>query len=311
MKGGSARSFASYRYRSYGLTIETPFACDGWELAGGDAKVDVITLDGVVGHRLPSAVVSDTRFDAAPGLFLHRGGPRTARFLVQGGNRVVVQRGAEADQALLAKQFGASAVPAVMRHRGLLVMHATGAVLDEGAVLIAGDSGVGKSTTLAALLRRGSRMLSDDVSVVRFGGDHGLEVLPGPASMRLTERSAAAMRIDLTGDAGVPVGPRRKRTVPTNQSMATAGAPLRALFILRTGSSESVTITTLVGTKKLHAVLACVCGPLLEGDHRRVFPLLRGVLERVPGFELTRPGDSWSAEEVADRVLGAVSACRR
>jgi hypothetical protein len=311
MNGGSGGSFVSYRYRSYGLTIETPFACDGWERADGNAKVDVVALDGVVADRLPSATVSDPRFDAAPGLFLHRGGPRAGRFLVQGGDRVVVQRHASADEAVLAKQFGACAVPAVMRHRGLLVMHATGAVLDETAVLIGGQSGAGKSTTLAALLKRGFRMLSDDVSVVRFGENHGLEVLPGPARMRLTERAAAGLGIDVANDAGSFLGPRRKRAVPTEQSMGTAAAPLRALFILRTGSSERVTMTTLAGTEKLHAVLACVCGPLLEDDRRQLFPLLGGVLERVPGFELIRPGDSWSAEEVADRVLGAVSACRR
>ena len=169
--------------------------------------------------------------------------------------------------SVLAKQFGASAVPAVMRHRGLLVMHASAAVLDEGAVLIGGHSGAGKSTTLAALLKRGFRMLSDDVSVVRFSEDHGLEVLPGPARMRLTERSAAGVGIEVTNVAGNSLGPMRKRAVPTEHSMATAAAPLHALFILRTGSRERVTITTLAGTEKLQAVLACVCGPLLEDSH--------------------------------------------
>ena len=311
MNGGSGGSLVSYRYRSYGLTIETPFACDGWEPADGNTNMDVVAVDGVVANRLPAAVVSHPRFDAAPGLFLHRGGPRTGRLLVQGGNRVVVQRRAEADEAVLAKQFGASAVPAVMRHRGLLVIHASAAVLDEGAVLIAGHSGAGKSTTLAALLKRGFRMLSDDVSVVRFGKDDELEVLPGPARVRLTKRSAAGVGIEVTNDTGNSVGPVRKRAVPTEHSMATAAAPLRALFILRIGGRERVTITTLAGTEKFQAVLACVCGPLLEDDHPQLFPLLRCVLEAVPGFELQRPGDRWSAEEVADRVLGAAGACHR
>jgi hypothetical protein len=78
--------------------------------------------------------------------------------------------------------------------RGNLAIHAAAVEVGNGrAVLLAGESGSGKTTTAAALHNAGHRLLSDDLSICR-AGEPAL-VFPGPALLRL--RKTAARRLDL------------------------------------------------------------------------------------------------------------------
>lgn len=198
---------------------------------------------------------------------------------------------------MLARRFSDWVLPALLRQRGLLVLHANGAVIGHGAVLIAGDSGAGKSTTLAALLARRCQMLSDDVSVLRLAADATIEALPGPARMRLLDESGIGVALDRLQPRG------SKAVLATGPKMATAAAPLSAVYVLQARHAETVTGTELTGGDKLDALLGSICGPLLPDEHPRLFPLLSAVLERVPFFALDRPDDRWSVDEVTDRIV--------
>ena len=60
-----------------------------------------------------------------------------------------------------------------------------------GAIAIAGRTGAGKSSLVAELMRRGHRLLSDDVIAIEAAGIR-VTALPGPAVMNLP-----AVRSDL------------------------------------------------------------------------------------------------------------------
>jgi hypothetical protein len=304
VKGDRTRSARRRRYQVYGLTIEIPFPCADLAPADPLASVDIIVEEGVVAARLPSRVLSEPSFDVAPGSFLSRGGHRTGRFLVDRGDRVVFEREPEADDRMLAAHFTASVLPAILRQRGLLVLHANAAVVNGTAVLVGGAAGAGKSTTLAALLARGCQMLSDDVTVLRLGDGGAIEVVPGVARIRLTNASASAVGID---PARLPGQPWRlyKAAVPTESSMATAATPVVSLYVLSSERDGAVSCTQLAGAAKFDALLGCLYGPLLGDDHPALFPLLSAVLQQVAVFELRRPNDRWSVEAVVDCIGGA------
>jgi hypothetical protein len=59
----------------------------------------------------------------------------------------------------------------VLRARGRLAMHASCVRVGDGAVLIAGAPGAGKSTTAAALAMRGMTVVSDDLTALDFAYD--------------------------------------------------------------------------------------------------------------------------------------------
>jgi len=298
----------SYTYHAYGLTIRVPFACPALTppaIGSVVAAVDVDVQERPVPRRMRARWAGEASWDAAPGLFLLRGGPRAGRFLVEAGN-VTFERNAGCNDAALARCFTDQVLAALLRHRGLLVLHANAVAAPDGVIVIGGESGVGKSTTLAALLERGCRMLSDDVTALRRGGASGsVEVVPGAAQTHLTEHAAENL--------GYPVDPaqlqpwrRMKAAIPTHDGMASRPGRLAALYVLRVSRGDDVAVAQASGGDKFHALQECMYGPMFSEEHPALFPLMSTVVAAVPFFRLERPAGRWSVGEVADAILGSV-----
>jgi hypothetical protein len=298
----------SYAYHAYGLTIRVPFACpaltpaDAGSVAVG---VDVVVQECPVPRRLSAPWAGEASWDAAPGLFLLRGGRQSGRFLVEAG-AVTFERSSECNDASLARCFTDQVLAALLRHRGLLVLHANAVEAPDGVIVIGGESGTGKSTTLAALLDRGCRMLSDDVTALRPGGAPGsVEVLPGAAQTHLTED--AAENLGYRDDpAQLQPWRRMKAAIPTHDGMASRAGRLRALYVLRLSRGDDVVVAQASGGAKFLALQECMYGPMFTDEHPALFPLMSTVVNTVPFFRLERPAGRWSVGEVADAMLGSM-----
>jgi len=108
-------------------------------------------------------------------------------------------------------------------------LHASAVLVGRGAVGFLGDCGYGKSTTAAAFLQAGHRLLTDDLLVVSAGDGPPL-AHPGPARIKLFPEPA---RVLLGRRArGTPMnGATSKRVIPLDGAPVSA-APLRALYVL-------------------------------------------------------------------------------
>jgi hypothetical protein len=299
----------SYTYRAYGLTIRVPFPCQALVPVntrgpdGGDGEPDVLVRPGPVPRRLSSPRAAEPGWDAGPGTFLLRGGRRAGRFLVEAGT-VTFERNPDCDDAELARWFTHHVLPAMLRQRGLLVLHANAVAVPGGAIVIGGESGAGKSTTTAALLNAGCRMMSDDLTALRPGPVPGtVEVVPGVPQVHLAE--------DAAQDLGYRVDPaqlqpwrRMKAAIPALASMTRSARRLRALYLLRLSGGDDVVVTGIGGGDKFRMLQDCLYGPMFTEEHPALFPLLSMVVATVPFFRLERPGGRWSIDEVATAILG-------
>jgi hypothetical protein len=298
----------SYTYHAYGLTIRVPFACPALtapDAGSVAAAVDVVVDERPVPRRLRAPRAGEASWDAAPGLFLLRGGRRAGRFLVE-ADAVTFERNSRCDDAALARHFTDQVLAAVLRHRGLLVLHANAVETSGGVIVIGGESGTGKSTTLAALLDRGCRMLSDDVTALRPGDAPGsVEVLPGAAQTHLTEDAAEGLGY-LVDPAQLQPWRRMKAAIATHDGMASRAGRLRALYVLGLSRGDDVVVTEVSGGDKFHALQECIYGPMFTEEHPALFPFMSTVVAAVPFFRLERPAGRWSVSEVANAVLGRV-----
>jgi hypothetical protein len=132
-----------------------------------------------------------TMFDVA-----HRSRPATIRAVVAPGQTL---------EDLTAYLYG-PVLGFVLRAWGRLALHASCVRAGESALLLAGDSGAGKSTTAAALASRGVRVLSDDLTALST--DAGGHPLAWPSFDHLRLWSSSERMI--LGESG-----RLERITPT------------------------------------------------------------------------------------------------
>ncbi|WP_370238688.1 HPr kinase/phosphorylase [Brevundimonas sp.] len=116
-----------------------------------------------------------------------------ATFDVFGGERV--DWASPSDDAVPAAFFG-TVVAIILAWRGLVPLHGSAVEIGGQAVLLAGPSGAGKSTLCDALVRRGGKLVSDDLSVMKPVADGGTPVLlPGRPAIRLFPDGAPSAEI--------------------------------------------------------------------------------------------------------------------
>ena len=187
-------------------------------------------------------------------------------------------------------------IPLLLAERGDLVIHASAVDTEEGAVLFAGPSGRGKSTTVAALARAGLPTLAEDGLVVELAGDGPL-AWPGARGIRLKGPGEAA------GTAGLDYPPGLART----SDAPAEGRPVAAVVALapRGGSLTLDALTPGEGAAVLGSSLFHRGGP--EGL-RPAFGSLARLVEAVPAYLCSLPDDlaalADAAPEVVDRVSG-------
>ena len=295
-----------YLYTCYEVTIGVPFPCRWLAPAAVSDRPDVVVEDGDVPPRLDHPLASDRRFDAEPGRFLWRGGSRAGRFLVEEGRRVTVDRGPEAEDEMCAAQLLSQVLPAVMRQRGLAVLHADAVVASGAAVGLTGASGAGKTTTTVALLDRAAAHLADDALVLRRAPDRGVVALPGPARLHLADDAAGRLGLDVGRSPRYPLRPAKAVVVP--EARATTATPLGALFVLGSHPGPELQTRRLRGAEAFSAIQDCIYGPLLPDGHRQVFPSLAAAADTVAVHVVRRPEGRWTAGEVAEVILGLVAA---
>lgn len=87
-------------------------------------------------------------------------------FRVTGGNLIEADICPEDTESNAAVYLMGSCMGAILVQRGFMLLHGSCVTNGRNAILITGDSGAGKSTTAAEFLKRGWKLVTDDVTCV-------------------------------------------------------------------------------------------------------------------------------------------------
>jgi hypothetical protein len=96
------------------------------------------------------------------------------------------------DEHVLRLYLLGPALGVLLQQRGLLVLHASAVAIGERVVAFVGESGWGKSTTAAALERRGHTVVADDVCALHLRGSEDPLVFPAIPRLKLDAAPALA-----------------------------------------------------------------------------------------------------------------------
>ena len=153
----------SYRFGPFLLRSEVPIAeLEGF--AGSEGLRVQVTL-GAVPEKLDDAASYGRHCWVSAARYLLTI-PGVARYLVEGGNTVLVQPAPNAVAGDVSTYLLGSVFGALCHQNGLLPLHASSVRSGDGVTAFLGDSGAGKSTLAACLQARGFPIVSDDICVL-------------------------------------------------------------------------------------------------------------------------------------------------
>lgn len=304
--------------RIHGLLIKAGVALPG--LPASDASTPDVELELVDALPLPSARRLRHRAgdadeptarveitDDATGLTSFRYGDGSA-FDVDHGSRPARVRAVIAPgqtlEDLTAYLYG-PVLGFLLRSWGRLALHASCVRIGDSAVLLAGDSGSGKSTTAAALAARGLPVLSDDLTALTTDADGHILAWPAFDHLRLWPQSADVVlgpgeslaRITPTWD---------KRRFPLTGSIFDGEpCPVGAIIVLRPRVARTRAITRSLAPARALLTLATLtyANYLLDARMRAAELLQLGALVRaVPIHSLTPPTGRAGLDALCDAV---------
>ena len=297
-------------YTAYGLRVRSALALPFRPWPGPPAgEADVTVRFGPTPAAIPHPLQVHTmkpvergiRWEAAPGAFLMHV-PGLARYLVTTGREVVIEPCGGSAHGVSAFLTG-TVLAALLQQRGLVTFHAAAVATGTGAVLFAGQSGLGKSSLLAALSERGSLMLCDDVAAVEVHATGKPSVLSAFPRMRLWADALVALGWNDRPQERVQEG-QEKYQVPVERFCPTP-EPLRAVYILTHKTQRPVRIERVPLGQVFYQLRKHIYRKnLRKGLDQQAthFWTLVAVAKSVPVFRVIRPTHPLLLDALADRI---------
>jgi hypothetical protein len=290
-------------YQVFGLKIRSAVPLPELIADDGDGAPDAEIVYGSVPADLPEASLVKARLQAAAGALLLRI-EGVARYLVTGGTRIVVEPEAQAHEEDVRLFLLGSALGALLHQRHDLVLHGSAIGIGGCCAVFLGRSGAGKSTLALAFRQRGHPILTDDLSVVRAGGDGRLAVQPGYPQAKLWLDSLASVNI-----AGEELRRIRrsmdKRALPLDVSFFRSALPVERIYILRSAEHDDIRIEPVSGSRRFAALrqhtyrFRYLAGSGSRAEH---FQSALQLAQQVRISYVTRPRELARLAELVDRI---------
>ncbi|AFY57883.1 serine kinase of the HPr protein, regulates carbohydrate metabolism [Rivularia sp. PCC 7116] len=188
----------SFKYKVYGLTLQSNRPIPGLIPAQANAPVDVWV--DLIGESQPSSAEVESISSGIKVISRDDGNYLNLWFRGEGqldfeinpqGDRIWATWTYSVLEQVSALLLG-QVLGCTLRLRGTLCLHACVVRIGQQAIAIVGQSGAGKSTTAAALVKRGYSILSDDIAAINYSARDWL-VQPGYPRLRLWPKSVNAL----------------------------------------------------------------------------------------------------------------------
>jgi hypothetical protein len=259
-----------------------------------------VPTDGLAGGRQlgPYLWTTEDR------LWLHV--PGVARYLVSGGDSIVIRPDGDPDEDSLRVFLLGSGLGALLFQRGLLVLHGNAIRVGDQCLICVGASGTGKSTLATAFLRRGHDLLADDVVPVA----QDCSVLPGFPRIKLWQDTADRFDIRTAGLRRIRPA-MEKYDYPVRDRYAGEPLPARWVYMLTTHKSPETSFADITGMDRFLPLrhntyrVRFMEGMALKATHLKLCGTLAG---RIHLARITRPEDGFDIDGLVDRILADVAA---
>ncbi|NDW00452.1 hypothetical protein [Salipiger sp. PrR002] len=244
---------SDFRYHAFGQVIASEFPIDVLEVAAPEAQptIWVKLSDGLrqgAQAEDPFFEITETRqfFEWST----------VGAFEITTPECIRVDPRPDVPWRLVCQPLLGIVISVTLERLGLFCLHGGSVDVDGGAVIVLGDKGAGKSTTVSSLLRAGHHLLTDDLVALDCSApDSSAEVQTGFPAVKLWPDSAEALALE-DGAGSELIHPSiTKVQQQINPAKMARPAPARAIFLLAPTAEGETRAERLPATQALQALL--------------------------------------------------------
>lgn len=170
-------------------------------------------------------------------------------------NQIIIERTTpEISYSIVATWLLGTVMAYLLQYHGYLVLHGSAVLINDHAVIISGESGAGKSTLAAALVKQGYYLLTDDVVVVKANENGQMEIVPGPAKLKLWSDALEKLEYDSNNLEQV-INKADKFQFPVTKHTMESYPISRFYELNPVDNLSSVTFSEILGIEKLQLLI--------------------------------------------------------
>lgn len=192
----------------------------------------------------------------------------------------------------------------VALQKGMIAMHCSALADEKGAVLIAGESGSGKSTSSAYLLENGYRLMADDMAFVEVTEDKQVLAYPAFPYTKLCRDAAIQKGYDISKLIYINEE-KDKFMAPYEGEFRTEPVPVRAMIMLAAIDTEELTSTRVTGMRSFYVVANNLFLRHLLGKQKYesyIGTKCLAMAAAVPIYTIIRPNGKDTSKEVEESL---------
>jgi len=286
-------------YWAYGLEIQSelefpemyPYAVKKPDLEIKFGKVPAV-LTG------PEVIAKEKFFISPTEYLIHL---PICSYYVKEGASITIELRENADLPSVRLFLLTNAMAAVLHQRNKVALHAGAIQTEKGLVVICGESGAGKSTTISALQQKGYKIFVDDVLVLEKENESVLGVAAYP-TLKLWDDTIEKLAIGVMPEEQKLRESVNKYRVSFQEDFTTKPIPVYKLFYLRkeemNASIEVIKKDGLEAFKILYSQLYRTSMINNNQIQAILFERLNQLINQTGLFEVVRPTNGNSIAEI-------------
>lgn len=189
-----------------------------------------------------------------------------------------------------------------------IIIHGSGLLMPDAdkGFIISGDSGSGKSTLADHLLHKGFRFVADDVVAVEFE-QNGIWIEGAYPTRRLCNNVVEQQKLDKSRLLFINDGNKEKYILDMHDAYyGEISRLLKAIFVITLGNgNDEVRLIEHKGSEKLNWISSNMYRKVSYqemGITPKVFSKCLSIAQKIPIYEICRPVNKQTVEELADIV---------
>lgn len=248
-----------FKYRAYGLNFSSQLILPELIPTNFDEPDVTIIIDSTPAEIENDLLPHRQLLSINASKYLHK--LPIATYFVESGNQITITPNNGADEDSIRLFLYSNAFSAVLHQRSFLCLHASAILVNNHVVLISGERGAGKSTTLMSLLQKGYTFFSDDVCVLTQDPINELYnyVICSYPSIKLWEDSFEKLQLNFDSSIKQLRPNFPKFRIAVDQQELSGAFPIAAIILLEKDLSISkphiTQLTPLLAIERISELL--------------------------------------------------------